>query len=585
MAVLLEDVVKAVEAWLKILKKPEPYIDPNLDPVLIVPGIAGSILHALNGETGKEERVWVRIWEADHEFRAKLWCQFDSATGKTMSLDPNTSIVVPEDRDGLYAIDCLDPDMVRFLMLILESASLCIHYILVFVEFDTLLHPLHTPFLSIVGRDSVCYFHDMINEMTSWGYQEGKTLFGFGYDFRQSNRLKETMDRLAAKLDAIYTASGGKKINVITHSMGGLLLKCFMSLHSDVKSMLLSLLLIFEKYVKNWIAIAAPFQGAPGYVTSTLLNGMSFVEGWEAYFFVSKWSMHQLLIECPSIYELMACLDYEWEHDPMLQIWKEIQDGEGNSAAMLETFTPVEAVSIFTQALSNNELSYDGVDIPLPFNKAILHWANKTREILSSAKLPPKVKFYNVYGTGQDTPQTVSYGSVDSPVSDLCELPFLDATYVNVDGDGTVPVESAKMPFYLNGDKILQKARVGIPGDHRGILKDKHLFRIVKHWLKADHDPFYNPVNDYVILPTLFELKKHHEKGVEVTSLKEEWEFVSKDQDENNHQPVVGSISASRVADDRSSSEEARATFIVHPQSNGKQHVELNAMSVTAGGA
>lgn len=35
--------------------------------------------------------------------------------------------------------------------------------------------------------------------------------------------------------------------------------------------------------------------GAPGYVTSTLMNGMSFVSGWEAYFFVSKWSMHQMV--------------------------------------------------------------------------------------------------------------------------------------------------------------------------------------------------------------------------------------------------------------------------------------------------
>lgn len=47
-------------------------------------------------------------------------------------------------------------------------------------------------------------------------------------------RLKETMDSLAAKLEAIYTASGEKKINVISHSMGGLLVKCFMGLHSDV---------------------------------------------------------------------------------------------------------------------------------------------------------------------------------------------------------------------------------------------------------------------------------------------------------------------------------------------------------------
>lgn len=525
MAVILEDIVKAVEAWLKILKEPEPYVDQNLDPVLLVPGIAGSILNAKDAETGKEERVWVRIWEADREFRAKLWCRFDPDSGKTVSLDPNISIVVPEDRDGLYAIDCLDPDMV-------------------------------------IGRDNVCYFHEMINEMTSWGYQQGKTLFGFGYDFRQTNRLKETMDRLVERLEAIYSASGGKKINVITHSMGGLLVKCFMSLHSN----------ICEKYIKSWIAIAAPFQGAPGYVTSTLLNGMSFVDGWEAYFFVSKWSFHQLLIECPSIYELMACLDYEWEHEPLLQIWKELQDG----TAMLETFTPIEAVSIFTQALSSNELSYGGVDIPLPFNKEILQWANKTREILSSAKLPPNIKFYNVYGTGLDTPQTVCYGSVDSPISDLQELPLCEATYVNVDGDGTVPVESAK------ADGLDAEARVGIPGEHRGILCDKHMFRIVKHWLKADHDPFYNPVNDYVILPTMFEVQRQHIKGgMDVISLKEEWELVSKDQEEENdgqqqqQEMVVGSI---RVGD------EARATVVVHPQSNGKQHVQLNAMALTAGG-
>lgn len=38
---------------------------------------------------------------------------FSFAAGKTVSLDPNTTIVVPEDRHGLYAIDVLDPDLVR----------------------------------------------------------------------------------------------------------------------------------------------------------------------------------------------------------------------------------------------------------------------------------------------------------------------------------------------------------------------------------------------------------------------------------------------------------------------------------------
>lgn len=42
--------------------------------------------------------------------------------------------------------------------------------------------------VQIIGRDCVYYYHDMIVEMIKWGFQEGKTLFGFGYDFRQSNR-------------------------------------------------------------------------------------------------------------------------------------------------------------------------------------------------------------------------------------------------------------------------------------------------------------------------------------------------------------------------------------------------------------
>lgn len=35
-----------------------------------------------------------------------------------MSLDPKTNILVPEDRDGLYAIDVLDPDMVCCLLIL-----------------------------------------------------------------------------------------------------------------------------------------------------------------------------------------------------------------------------------------------------------------------------------------------------------------------------------------------------------------------------------------------------------------------------------------------------------------------------------
>ncbi|KAK2999989.1 hypothetical protein RJ639_023889 [Escallonia herrerae] len=287
------------------------------------------------------------------------------------------------------------------------------------------------------------------------------------------------------------------------------------------------------------------------------------------------------LIECPSIYELMGCLDFKWQHIPRLQLWREHQDRDGKSTTMLESYCPEETVSILTQALSSNKVNYDGLEIPLPFNVEILKWAKETRRVLSSAKLPPHVKFYNIYGTSFETPHSVCYGSEHAPIKDLHELPFFRANYLYVDGDGTVPVESAK------ADGLNAEARVGVPGEHRGILCTHHTFRVLKHWLRADHDPYYNPVNDYVILPTMFEIERHQEKGLEVTSLKEEWEIIAVDRDDLDNmaggKPLVSSISVAHVGDDQSSNEEAHATVTVHPQSEGKQHVELNAVRVSAG--
>lgn len=135
--------------------------------------------------------------------------------------------------------------------------------------------------------------------------------------------------------------------------------------------------------------------------------------------------------------------------------------------------------------------------------------------------------------------------------------------------------------YCFQADGLDAEARVGVPGEHRGILCDHHVFRILKHWLKADHDPFYNPVNDYVILPTAFDVERHKEKGLEVTSLKEEWEIISGDlDDQDNINPSVSSVSISHEGAN-SSLDEACATIIVHPHIKGKQHVELNAVSVS----
>jgi hypothetical protein len=43
------------------------------------------------------------------------------------------------------------------------------------------------------------------------------------------------MERFKLKLEIMVEASGGKKVDIVTHSMGGLLVKCFLALHPEVK--------------------------------------------------------------------------------------------------------------------------------------------------------------------------------------------------------------------------------------------------------------------------------------------------------------------------------------------------------------
>jgi pimeloyl-ACP methyl ester carboxylesterase len=100
-------------------------------------------------------------------------------------------------------------------------------------------------FRKILSKD---YFDGTIKQLESIGYKEGVDLFVFPYDWRFD--ISTIADKLEEKINEIKNQTGAQKIDVVAHSMGGLVVKKYLKTSSTPS-------------VDKFIDIGTPHAGSP----------------------------------------------------------------------------------------------------------------------------------------------------------------------------------------------------------------------------------------------------------------------------------------------------------------------------------
>lgn len=153
----------------------------------------------------------------------------------------------------------------------------------------------------IKSKTAFDYTDGLINEFAGQGYLQGETLFTFPYDWRygvsgKNANGKTNSDLLGEKIQEILLTTGAENLDVVAHSMGGLVVKKYVvdnpSNHSISKA----------------IFVGVPNTGSPDAVKA-LVQGTNFGISFGPVG-LSEREMKKLAENMPGVYDLLPSQKY-----------------------------------------------------------------------------------------------------------------------------------------------------------------------------------------------------------------------------------------------------------------------------------
>lgn len=265
----------------------------------------------------------------------------------------------------------------------------------------------------IVGELSVFdYTFGLRQDLISQGYAEGENLFTFPYDWRygvsgEYGDGKTNSDLLGQKIQDILAQTGASQIDVVAHSMGGLVVKKYAVEHPT------------NNYIRRAVFVGVPSTGAPNSVKALLQGDNLGVPG------LNDAEIKKISENMPAIYDLLPSQQY---YDTKGSYVKVIDQGFTGLNTTVKDLTHDEANSFLTDDHQLNSLAVG--------NAGSLHTKNFDNFDMRTAG----IDLYAIDGCKAGTL---------GKITEVRSKSLLGQLVVNykkpqmVPGDGTVPLESA----------------------------------------------------------------------------------------------------------------------------------------------
>lgn len=251
------------------------------------------------------------------------------------------------------------------------------------------------------------YFNGLIGLLESNGYSEGDNLFVFPYDWRL-NIAHTANHEFKDKIGEIKTQTGSQEIDVVAHSMGGLVVEKYIQDNG-------------QRFIDKFIDIATPHLGSPS-AAKILLYGDDFSIHYFNLIGLNELKMKDIAKNFSSVYQLFPSRNYNYAGSNIFNSYIiDSYDADNNNAT--GTLDYDESIDYLTNMGANSTLValnddlHDDLDSFNPNDYGI-----KAYNIIGCNNATVGwMEIINQHGTS-----TYEYG----------------LHYTN--GDGTVPLESAR---------------------------------------------------------------------------------------------------------------------------------------------